>query len=659
MLTVAEGRKLAQNIFVVGVEEHPISDIVSLLELADDLYYNDDESILSDADYDTLRRYTKLTDPTHPYFLGIGSSTRGGKVKLPYQMGSLDQVYEGEIIPWVNKWGLTRNKGVVSDKLDGASGMVIYDAAGQFQIAYSRGDGVEGADISRHLRQMPSLPKNVEFYSKPLVVRGENIISIKNFPIVQNLVTTRNNKPYKNARNCVSGLMNASSNPESVYQYIDFVAYEIVGSELSKKDQLLLLINLGFNVVWYEDWHFDNIDDGLLTAHLRTRRKWSNYEIDGLVIEVESAVKRAEMNPTRSTLNPAYAIKYKVADESNLAIAEVVDVDINISKHGYLKPRVQIKPVELVGVTVTYATGFNMKFIYDNKIGPGAKIKITRSGDVIPFILDVVHPMPETYDWSDYENWFNSKITQFGDVAWTDTYVDLVLENANDNQTVKYQQLIDFFNTIDAPHLGEGNLQKIFEMGFVTPESIIALTQEDISSLVGSSVMGKKIFTGLREKLTNIPLYKLMGAHPAFGRGIGVRKMKKLYDAFAGQMNMCESITQITKVDGFEDKTARRIQAGYAPFVDFLQEIKPYISIAPYEAPKVGKFNGLTVVFTGFRSSELEKSIEEAGGKMGSSVSGKTNLVVADNPTGKSGKLDKARDLNIKIISVDELKRML
>ncbi|PPD55304.1 MAG: hypothetical protein CTY12_01475 [Methylotenera sp.] len=654
MVDIIEGRNIANSIALMGIDTIETSQLVSLLELADDLYYNDEESILSDVEYDTYHQYTKSVDPTNPYFLGVGSSIRGGKVPLPYQMGSLDQKYHGEVPEWVAKHDLTREVAILSDKLDGASGMVVYDADGNFQIAYSRGDGVEGADISRHLSQMQSVPKTIA-YDKPITIRGENIISKRNFPLAKNVATSRSGKPYKNARNMVSGLMNASENPTDVYDYIDFIAYEIVGSELSKGDQLRLLDRMGFLVVEFTSSEFANLTDTFLTKYLNMARADSDYELDGVVIDVNSAAKRADMNPTKTTLNPAYSIKYKVADESNMTIATVVDVEINISKHGYLKPRVEIRPVDLVGVTVTWATGFNMKFIRDNRIGPGAKIRITRSGDVIPFITNVV----ESMEGDVFNEWFNEKTNQFGDVRWTDTNVDLLLVDASDNATVKYQQLVDFFDSIDAPHLGEGNLQKIFDMGFETPESIIELTQQDISSLVGSTSIGKKIFTGLREKLTNIPIYKLMGSHPAFGRGIGVRKMKKLHDAWAGQMGGCESTDAIVNVEGFEIKTANKIKQGYPIFLDFLDKVERYVTIAQYEAPKIGNLSGISVIFTGFRNAALEKLVENAGGKMSTSVSSKTGLVVADDVNGSSGKLDKARKLNINIITIDELKDML
>jgi NAD-dependent DNA ligase len=258
-----------------------------------------------------------------------------------------------------------------------------------------------------------------------------------------------------------------------------------------------------------------------------------------------------------------------------------------------------------------------------------------------------------------FNDWLNEKISEYGPVHWTATGVDLVLDNPEDNPTVRYEKLVGFFDSLKVAHLGEGNLQKIFDMGFETPELVIELTVEDLGSILGSKIIAKKVWQGLREKLTNIPMYQLMGAHPAFGRGVGVRKMKKLYDAFKGDMSKCSSISWITKVDGFDTKTATKIQKGYEPFMSFLINIKPFVTIQEYEAPKEGNLTGKIVVFTGFRNSELEKAIENAGGKMGSSVSGKTSYVVTPTPDASTGKLDAARAKGIKVIDIEELKEML
>lgn len=623
---------------------YQIEDFVKILTKADELYHSsDDESFLTDTEYDMLRRYAEKVDPTDPYFLGIGSEIRGEKVKLPYPMGSLDQVYEGEIPNWVVKHALGDELTVISDKLDGQSGMVIYDKKGEFQIAYSRGDGVEGADISRHICNLRTVPTNV---TKPLTVRGEIIIEEATFPFVRDNFKRKGGKPYKNPRNAVAGMMNSKTIDKGVYNYIKFVAYQIVGSDESKDVQLRDLEAMGFEVVYSTTCRGKNLSDEWLTKHLELRKQNSVYEIDGLVVDVNGANKRAEMNPTRDTLNPAYSIKYKVTDKDNIAFPMVIDVEWNVSKHGYLKPRVNIDPVELGGVTITYATGFNAAFIREHGIGPGAIIQLTRSGDVIPFIQRVVEStvpaMPQQFDW---------------DWSWTvnaaGVEVDAVLNNPEVSEVAQVKRMVDFFDKIDAPMLKMGNVQKMYDADYRTIASIILAPRMAFTKVLGKN--GNKIFYGLEEKLSNIPLYKIMGAYST-ERGIGVRRMKKLQVALGrDDLYSCNDETVFASVEGFDEITGRQAVKVVSNFIDFFAEVKDFVTIA--EEEKVGtSFAGEKVCLTGFRDKELQAQIESMGGTVQSSVSGKTTILVAKDPNSNTGKPKKARDLGIPIMGVDEFK---
>jgi NAD-dependent DNA ligase len=390
-------RSLINDIFLFGdgsFDQFDTKDLFELLVAADNAYHNTQQPIIDDAQYDALRRYAEMEDPTNNYFLGVGSEVRGGKVKLPYPMGSLTQAYEGDTMKWINQYKLTDKGIVVTEKLDGISCLLIYGQDGKLQIAYSRGDGIEGADITRHVSKINSVPKQVKF---PCAIRAEIIFAKADWEIVKTKIKRSGGAFYKNARNATAGLMNASESDPIAYSYLSVVAYEIVngGSFVAKNRVIDCLEDFGFVTPkshTIEGWQ---CTDEFLTNLLNNMRTNSRFEIDGIVLEVNKMDLRSQINPTRDTLNPEYARKFKVADASNNAIAKVIEVQWNTSKNGYLKPRVKIEPVELVGVTVQHATGFNAKFIRDNKIGPGAKIRITRSGDVIPLILEVVEPMPE------------------------------------------------------------------------------------------------------------------------------------------------------------------------------------------------------------------------------------------------------------------------
>lgn len=647
MLSVASGVERVRNMFLMGTyEDFPTASIIESLELADDMYFNQQDTIMTDEQYDALKQYAYRMDPANAYFTGIGSAVRGGKIDLPFKMGSLNQVYLGDFVKWITKYSLEDHNLVITDKLDGASTMLVYTESGDLQIAYSRGDGLQGADITRHARLIHNVPQSIpNTTGASVVVRAENIIPPAKFSSVNTGKYARAGRIYKNPRNMVSGLMNSSENHVAVYKAIDTVAYEIVGSTLSKVDQLQQLARWGFSTVHYSTAVGKLLNDEVLTDLLNKRRAVSEYELDGVVIEVESSPKRSAMYTDE--LNPEYAVKFKVADVSNTAIVTVKHVEWNVSKDGYLKPRVCIEPVTLVGVTIQHATGFNAKFIVDNKVGPGARLRITRSGDVIPFIQETITPAPGGAE------------LPMEDVVWNATGVDLMLRDVDSSEAVQFERLTDFFSSIDVAHLGDGNLRKIFDMGFTTPEQIIKLLRFEIGTLVGSSAIGNKIYDSLRTKLTNIPLYVLMGSHQAFGRGVGVRKMKKLYEAFNGDMSRCADVNAVIAVEGFDTKTATKIAAGVARFNQFLADIEGLVTIAPFEERKVGKLTGKTVVFTGFRSSELEQRIVDIGGKIGSGVSKQTTFLVTAEPNSTSSKAVKARQLGVTVVGRTEFEGMI
>jgi DNA ligase (NAD+) len=146
----------------------------------------------------------------------------------------------------------------------------------------------------------------------------------------------------------------------------------------------------------------------------------SPYEIDGIIVQ-------ADIKYTRNTSgNPDYAFAFKILSE--VAETTVINVEWNISKWGALKPRVEIEPVELAGVLITYATGFNAKFIKDNEIGPGSRILITRSGDVIPYILKILTRTEADMPTIEY--------------VWNETGVDIISENP-DEMCIK--RMLSFF----------------------------------------------------------------------------------------------------------------------------------------------------------------------------------------------------------------------
>lgn len=648
---------------IAGQIELPPATIVAILSAASDTYYNegneepsmipviDPETVevigsepynagelLEDAEYDALERLLRSLDPKNAYFLQVGSDVRGGKVPLPFKMGSLDQVYEGETEKWVKQHGHEREEHVISDKLDGTSVALVYDRKGNFNSAFSRGNGIMGADITRHIKKLNCVPKKV---SGPMELRAEAIIPVSKWPEVKATTLARSGREYKNARNYVAGKMNASESDDVFIDNLHIVVTSVETPVLGKIASLEMARKEGFLVNYYGVMAGKDLVDPVLTDYLNTRRQESDYELDGIVIDVDDAKIRASLPKTSSSLNPTYARKFKVASADNSAITKVVKVHWRVSKAGYLKPRVEIEPVDLMGVTITYATGFNAAFIRDNKIGAGATIRITRAGDVIPYITEVI-----TGTVADLPT-----VAEFGEMSYTDGEVDLMLDDPDASEDARFYRMLDAFTRLDVPFLKKGSLEKLIEAGFDSEAKIIKATEAELKAAVGDSA-GKKIYSGLSAKLNPVDLALLAGASQKLGRGIGTRKATKIIDAL-GTLDV--TVDQLVQVDGFERKTAEIVVRNYPKFKAFLDEIDGYYSIAEKVAPPAdGDLKGIVVVFTGVRDKDLEAKIVARAGTIGSSVNKDTTHLVCKDPSSGSSKMKKASDLGVKIIDLSE-----
>lgn len=616
------------------LELEDAAEHIAVLEFLDNSYHNEADSVVPDQVYDAFRLIIQTAFPTHPYFATIGAAVRGGKINLPHQLGSLTQVEVGGLSKWIAEMGLTpEDELIITAKLDGSSGLAGFGRTG-FKIGYSRGNGIQGADITRHMQHfVPEVKEN-------MWVRGENIIARNEFEYgVQPVFKRSNGDPYKNPRNAVSGMMNASAHKDaSIYESIDFMAYDILGQEtLSKSEQLQKLQDLGFKTPMFWVVKTKNLTEDLLAEMIAELRDDYDYEIDGVVVDVNDAARRQTLNKGNTDLNPVYAMKYKTLDTSNYAETEVISVEWRVSFRGYWKPRVNYKPCSLPGITSTYATGYNAKFILDNGIGPGAIVGVSRMGEVVPNIIRTVQSttaqMPN------------------GDWHWTETGVDAVADDPDSLPEVFIKQVVHSVDKLhmNFPHLGEGAVRKLVEHTGAgsyneTMTLILSLDEDDWVEIIGAN--GKKIYDGVAKRFHDMDAHTFVGSLPFFGRGVGIRKMKKVFA-------QCQNIvgfklldaSEIAEFDSFDLITANKIVAGMDPFFKFYDAlpIKPKFKVNAVTGDAVA---GLSICGTGFRDKAFDGWVEANGGKVASGVSANTNILVAADPKSNSGKVKKARDLN-------------
>lgn len=607
-------------------------ELSNMIRTANNAYYCDSNPIMSDNEYDILRETTLSLYPSNEAALEghtvCNMDVDKKKVTLPYEMWSMDKIKPdtNALSNWQKKY---IGPYVLSCKLDGVSG--LYSTEGAEPKLYTRGNGKVGQDVS-HLIPYLSLPTE-----KNIVLRGEFIIK-------KSVFESNYKDDFANPRNFVAGVINQKKVEPEKYKTIDFVAYEIIKPILKPSEQFTYIESLeNIILVKYEN-HVD-ITNNLLSDLLVNWRESYEYEIDGIICIDDNIYPRV-------TGNPEHAFAFKMVLSDQIAEAKVLDVIWTPSKDGYLKPRVQIEPIVLGGVTIEYATGFNAKFIKDNKIGVGSLIKLIRSGDVIPHIVEVIQSSSEPMMPKD-------------EYVWNSTNVDIMLENKETNETVINKTITGFFKIIGVEGLSTGNIKRIMEAGFNTIPKIIKMTKDDFLKVEGfKDKLATKISTGISEKIKSTTLPELMQATNIFGRGFGEKRFKMILneeaDILTSKVSNEEKINKVKMISGMAEKTAKK-------FVDHIDEFNKWILDAGLEyklnenqviSENIDTTHPLynkKFVMTGFRDNDLIEKLKKVGAEMSSSVNKKTFLVIVKDKNISTGKIDEARKLKLTIMTPDEV----
>lgn len=674
--------KYSEEELQLYVHTEDLSILHQIKIYSDDLYYNTGKSSgLEDWQYDIIKEALKERDPDYVIPVGVRIRQYENRVQLPYWLGSMDKIsvqsailfyykdveeqvkselgknanqititervekmweniskseqdkyrkkavseFEHELASWISK--NRSSEYIIEDKLDGVSCLMVMKN-GKIKL-YTRGDGLVGADISYFAQYFKTIPKDLNV---TLNIRGELIMK-------EDVFRKNYSEEYANPRNMVSGIIGAKTIRKGLRD-IDFIAYEIVGEgEMNKpSDQLEYLQSLGFTTVRQEV--VNNFTVESLMETLIRFKDTVLYEIDGIIVQPNISYERNTFG------NPEYAFAFKMRMGENVVEVPVVGVYWNVSKWGQLKPRVEIKPVQLQGVTITFTTGFNAKFIVDNSIGPDAIIKITRSGDVIPYIVEVVKKASEP-DMPDIP------------YRWNETMVDIFTEEHGDKMCIKL--IANFFAKLGIKQVGEQRIAKIYAAGYDSLIKIMAVSKQELSEISGfGSRMAEVVYENIHKGLKNLSLPLVLGSSGIFGFGIGSKKIITLMEDFPNildiydTMSKSELLERILRVEGYSEKTAQKIVENIDWAKKFIQAMKHFATFK--EKILIGdNMKGMKVVFTGFRDKKLEEDIVLRGGKITTSISYLTSiLVVISKESKQSGKIKKALDLGIEILTKEE-----
>ena len=651
------------------IKKNKKKDIIALLIAADEAFFNGTESLLKDDIYDIIKDYIRKKYPKDPYLKRVGADV-DNKVLLPYYMGSQNKIKdsEEEITKYKKQF---KGPYIISDKLDGVSCLIVYKrkegAAGvagiknNFDIKlYTRGNGTYGQDISHLLTYINGFPELSNIVGDYLAIRGELIISKDNWEKLK-----AQGENGANPRNTVSGAINSKTLNKKVLNAIDFVCYTLISPVDPKiKNGLEVIKKMKFLVVNHIIVNDINLD--ILSENLQKSRN-NDYIIDGIVIA--DIGKHYDIEKDK---NPTHSFAFKSIHTLEQVEVIVKEVEWNVSKDKYMKPIVKFDEIILDDVKIKQATGFNAGFIEKNVIGPGSRIIIIRSGNVIPHINSVLSKAA------------NGKPSMPGtegvNYKWNDTHVDIIMiDDGNKNSQYDIKNIIYFMKTIEIDYMGPGNIEKIYNGGYDTINKIINIKKEELLKIDGFKDKSAENIIGALKKIKDVDCNVLMDASNIMGRGFGSKKIKSITDVHPEIIDNTKTgrnkalklkVEELTKINGIAKISAELFIENLPKYYEFYDSLgfkcnkgALAMAAAANAAPENIKINinlkDKTFIFSGFRNKEYEKAIVDNGGNVTTAISKNTSYLVVKDKTDNTAKIIKARELGIKILNIEDFAALM
>ena len=647
-------------------------ELTQSLNYHNDRYYNLDSPEISDYEYDMMLRELENIENEYPQLITPQSPTQkvGGQKGEKFSpvvhevvMESLhDSFSEDEVRDFDRKVKEVAPSAtyVVEPKIDGLSVSCEYKN-GVFVRGSTRGDGTVGEDVTENLMTIKSLPKKIANAPEFLEVRGEVYMSLESFEKIVKQQENNGEKPFKNPRNAAAGSLRQKDANITKTRELDIFIFniqQIKGDAITSHSQSLdYLKALGFPTTDYS--MCDNVDEVLKQIDVIDKSRADlPCDIDGAVIKVNDFSHREMLGSTAKFPRWAEAYKYPPEEKET----ELLDIEINVGRTGALTPVGIFAPVLLAGTTVSRATLHNEDFIREKNIHIGDVVVIRKAGEIIPEVLSVAQcrSLDDPYEFPQVCPSCGSKVVREKDEA-------AVRCTNTDCPAQLLRHLIHFVSrdAMDIDGLGSAVLEQLLNNGLIKNfVDIYNLRAVDVAAL---ERMGEKSALNLInaiEKSKSAEINKLIFALGI--RHIGQKAAKLLCEHFLSIDAIFDaSVEDILKIDGFGEIMAQSVYDYFSlpqtrTLIDSLKELG--VEMKPLEKKQDGGiFLGKTFVLTGtlptMTRSQASKIIEENGGKTSSSVSKKTDYVLAGEEAGS--KLIKAQTLGVTIISEEDLLSMI
>ena len=641
-----------------------MQELVELLNRAGKAYYQESREIMSNFEYDAL--YDELKGLEEELGIVLASSPTihvGYEVlsELPKErhespMLSLDKTKEVSRL----KEFVGNQKAVISWKMDGLTIVLTY-RGGTLYKAVTRGNGEIGEVITNNARVFKNIPLHIS-YKGELILRGEAVISYRDFERINETIEDVDAK-YKNPRNLCSGSVRQLNNEITAKRNVKFYAFTLVKAEgvdfhNSRAYQLDWLADQGFEVVEHYPVTADELEERV--AYFAEKIKENDFPSDGLVLVYDDIAYGQSLGRTAKFPRDSFAFKW--ADE--IKETHLLEIEWSPSRTGLINPVAIFEPVELEGTTVSRASVHNLSIMEELELGIGDTIEVYKANMIIPQIARNLTrsgriEIPRTCPVCGGE----TRVRQMNDAK------SLYCTNPEcQAKRIKAFALLTSRDALNVEGLSEATLEKFIARGFIhkyTDIFHLDRYQEEIQSMEG---FGEKSYANLIqsiEKARETTLPKVIYSLGIAGVGLANAKLicrESDYDV-TKLMNATEE--ELSEIAGVGPVIAKAFTEYFSSeekkqaFLELMQELK--IQEEPRNEEQ--QFAGMNFVITGSvnhfaNRNEVKELIEQRGGKVTGSVTGKTNYLINNDVNSTSSKNKKARELKVPIISEEEFMKL-
>lgn len=638
-----------------------IKYLVDTLNKAAKAYYAEDREIMSNREYDalydelqSLEQETGIVLTNSPTVnVGFEAVDELPKERHESPMLSLGKTKSREEL---RDW-LQGKAAILSWKLDGLTIVLTY-RDGKLAKAVTRGNGETGEVVTNNARTFKNIPLSIPFTGE-LVLRGEAVITYSDFERVNAEITDEKSK-YKNPRNLCSGSVRQLNNEITAKRNVRFYAFSLVSAgetdfHNSREEQFRFLEKQGFEVVE----HYLVTEADILDRIDFFEKKIQNFDIpsDGLVLTYEDIAYGQSLG--RTAKFPRHSIAFKWADELRETTLE--EIEWSASRTGLINPVAIFEPVELEGTTVSRASVHNISILRSLKLGIGDKITVYKANMIIPQIA-------ENLTCSN-----NVEIPAVCPVCGGATEIRQVNEVqslycTNEKCAAKRIKSFTLFVSRDAMNidgLSEATLEKLIDMGFIHEYADLYHLDRYQDRIVELEGFGEKSYQNLIASIE--ASRKTILSRVIYGLGIaniGVANAKMLCRYFSYDLERMRSadVETLSAIEGIGDVIASAF-TDYMKDADNQQKIDHLMPELTLEVPVVEEgsqtMQGLNFVITGSLNhfgnrSDLKELIEDRGGKVTGSVTGKTTALINNDVTSTSSKNKKAKELGVPILSEED-----